>query len=185
MQKNISWQGKAYHSLENCILINTENGFEVNSIITGLHEQIIYRVEYFIKTNKNWEVVFFEIMSNLSGKSQSFNFKSDGKGNWTSNDKPNGQFTGCIDIDISLTPFTNTLPINRLNLSKNEQQKINVLYIDILNRQIKSVQQRYTRLSKYQYKYENVPNDFEAIITVDDFGLVVNYPDLFERNHNR
>lgn len=181
MQKNILWQGKAYHSLENCVLINTENGFEVNSVITGLHEQVIYRVEYFIKTNKNRETIFFEIKSNLNGVIQSFRFESDGKGNWLTNDKPAGQFTGCIDIDISLTPFTNTLPISRLNLSKNEQQELNVLYIDILNREIKPVQQRYTRLSTYQYKYENVPNDFEAVITVDDLGLVINYPELFER----
>ena len=32
-----------------------------------------------------------------------------------------------------------------------------------------------------EYKFENVPNDFEAIITVDEWGLVVNYPELFVR----
>ena len=181
MQKNILWRGKAYHSLENCILINTENGFEINSVIIGLYEQVIYKVEYFIKTNTDWKTVFFEIKSNLSGANQTFSFESDGKGNWLTNGKHAAQFNGCIDIDISITPFTNTLPINRLSLSKNEQQKINVLYIDILNYEIKPVQQYYTRLSKYKYKYQNVPNDFEAIITVDEFGLIVNYPRLFER----
>jgi hypothetical protein len=181
MQKNILWRGIANQSLENCILTSTKNYIEINSVIIGLHEQVIYKVEYFIKTNKDWEATFFEIKSTLAGENQSFGFESDGKGNWITNGKPAEQFNGCIDIDISLTPFTNTLPINRLNLSENERQKINILYIDILNRQIKPVQQHYTRLSKYKYKYENVPNDFEAIITVDEFGLIVNYPELFER----
>jgi len=67
---------------------------------------------------------------------------------WTENGKPAEQFNGCIDIDISLTHFTKSLAINRLNLSENEKQKINVLYVDLLNQQIKRVQQNYTRLFK-------------------------------------
>ena len=181
MQQNILWSGKAGQSLENCILTVTDNGTEINAVIIGLQEQVIYKVEYCIKTNKNRETIFFEIKSNLNGVIQFFSFKSNGKGMWTTNNKHASRFNGCIDVDISLTPFTNTLPINRLNLFENGQQKINVLYIDILNQEIKPVQQLYTRLSKYEYKYQNVPNDFEAIITVDEYGLVVNYPELFER----
>jgi uncharacterized protein len=45
------------------------------------------------------------------------------------------------------------------------------------------VQQKYTRLSPTNYKYENVPNDFESVIAVDDLGLVVEYPGLFKRAH--
>jgi uncharacterized protein len=60
MQKNILWAEKANQSLENCILTGTENGIEINSVIIGLQEQVIYKVEYCIKTNKNWETIFFE-----------------------------------------------------------------------------------------------------------------------------
>ncbi|PRD47727.1 putative glycolipid-binding domain-containing protein [Sphingobacterium haloxyli] len=42
-------------------------------------------------------------------------------------------------------------------------------------------EQKYWRLSAEKHKYENVPNDFEAIITIDKSGLVVSYPELFER----
>ena len=88
---------------------------------------------------------------------------------------------GCIDIDISLTPFTNSLPINRLQLQVNEVQYIKVLYIDILGRTIRSVVQQYTKISDHKYQYENVPNDFEAVITVDEWGIVTEYPGLFVR----
>ncbi len=91
------------------------------------------------------------------------------------------EFKGCIDIDISLTPFTNSLPINRLQWRLNKPQQIKVLFLDILSQEILAVQQRYTKLSETEYKFENVPNDFEAIINVDDSGMVVNYPELFVR----
>ena len=181
MQVNLLWAGQKYHSLENCILSVSDTGTEVNSVIIGGSENKIYRVEYLIKTNKNWETIFFEIKSYLNDKIDCLSFRSDGKGNWTTNGNPITQFNGCIDLDISLTPFTNTLPINRLKLSENKKHLINVLYIDVLEQQAKPVQQNYTKLSEAEYKYENVPNDFETEITVDKLGLVINYPGLFER----
>jgi hypothetical protein len=178
---NLLWIGQVYHSLESCLLSTTDAGTEVNSVIIGTFENKIYRIEYFIKTNQNWETVLLEIKSQFADKTDCLDFQSDGKGNWMTNGKHAEQFNGCIDIDISLTPFTNTLPINRLKLSESEKHLINVLYIDVLEQQTKPVRQRYTRLSETEYKYENVPNDFEAVITVDELGLVVNYPELFMR----
>lgn len=111
-----------------------------------------------------------------------FSYHSDGKGNWIKEGVPVNEFKGCVDVDISITPFTNTLTINRINLSVNEKKQIDVLYVDVLTRLIKPVRQSYKRISETEYKLESVPNDFEAVITVDKSGLVVNYPDLFERN---
>lgn len=181
MRKNILWKGKAYNSLESCFLTTTKDGTEISSVIIGCYNEIIYEVEYFIKTNKNWETVFFEIKSNLNGVTQSFTFKKEDNSDTLVIDKKMAPFDGYSDVDISLTPLTNTLPINRLLIKQKEMQKIDVLYIDILNHQIRPVQQNYTRLSKYKYKFEHVPNDFQALITVDEYGLVVDYPELFER----
>jgi hypothetical protein len=46
---------------------------------------------------------------------------------------------------------------------------------------ITSLKQKYTRLSKDTYHYENIPNDFEAEIKVDENGFVIDYPQLFNR----
>ena len=43
---------------------------------------------------------------------------------------------------------------------------------------------RFPRVSRAEPKrvlFQNVPNDFEATISVDEFGLVIYYPLLFER----
>jgi hypothetical protein len=181
MQTNILWTGQEYYSLENCLINDTAFGKEITSTIIGEHEGKIYLVEYSIRTNQNWETIFFEVFSRHSDHTQNICFESDGKGNWTHGGAPLTQFQGCIDIDISLTPFTNSLPINRLKLSQQQEQEIQVIYVNLLEQQIASVRQRYRRLSETEYHYENVPKDFEATIQVDKQGFVIDYPSLFVR----
>jgi hypothetical protein len=181
MQRNILWAGREYHSLENCLVNATQTGFEVNSTIIGEYDRKIYKVEYRIRTNRNWETVLLEIKSQHSSHREHLILKSDTKGNWTANGRQANQFNGCIDVDIPLTPFTNTLPINRLRLVPKEERQISVIYLDLLKHQVKPVYQKYTRLSRTEFQYENVPNDFEAKIEVDELGLVVDYPALFVR----
>jgi hypothetical protein len=179
MQTNILWTGREYYSLENCLVTNTGSGSEISSVIVGKYNNLIYRVDYTIRTNQNWETVFTEISYRHNNASDHFVFEGDGKGNWSRNGAPAAGFAGCLDVDIPLTPFTNSLPINRLKLTDNEEREIQVIYIDLLETEIKLVRQKYTRLSKAEYHYENIPNDFEAKITVDESGFVIDYPSLF------
>ena len=57
-QSNIIWCGKLYHSIESCILTKTGVGNEITSTIVGDYKNKIYKVEYHIKTTKNWETTF-------------------------------------------------------------------------------------------------------------------------------
>lgn len=169
---NLQWKGQADNSIENCVFTADNSGTQAAAVIAGNYGKLLY----LIKTNPNWETVYFEINAHIGDKETRFSFHGDGKGNWR-----NVDLNGCIDIDISLTPFTNSLPINRLHLKIGERRIVDVLYVDVLERQIKKVQQAYTRISTFKYQYENVPNDFEAVITVDRSGFVMDYPGLFVR----
>ena len=42
-------------------------------------------------------------------------------------------------------------------------------------------QQRYTNLGGGRYRFESLDDDFTADLTVDEAGLVVDYPGLFRR----
>jgi uncharacterized protein len=181
MQTNLLWTGREYYSLENCLVNTTDEGTTVNSVIVGKYNETLYRVDYEIRINKNWQVTAFTLKGRHSNQSLHWKFAGDGNGNWTTGGKPADEFKGCIDIDIPLTPFTNTLPVNRLKLMPGSSQQIRVLYLDVLEQRISTVKQQYTRLSDTEYQYENVPNDFEATITVDASGFVVDYPQLFVR----
>ena len=165
------------------MLTITDKGAAINSTIVGIYANTLYKIEYRIRTNHHWETTSFEIKSQLYNTIEIIDIRKEGKESWYVNGQADQKFNGCIDIDISLTPFTNTLPINRLKLLEKEEEQIKVLYVDVLGRKMMPVQQKYTKLSQTDYKYENVPNVFESVIVVDDLGLVVKYPGLFKRTY--
>lgn len=181
MQQNIIWQGIEYHSLENCIINTTEKAVSVRSVIVGHYEGALYQVGYQLYANARWETERLDVMYQLRNKVKEIHLRSDMKGNWWLNDVPAPQFEGCLDVDITLTCLTNTLPIRRLDFTDQPTHGIKVVYVDVLDDTVLPVSQQYTRQDSGLYKFENVPNDFEALIKVDDEGLVMFYPELFER----
>ncbi|MBL0912112.1 MAG: putative glycolipid-binding domain-containing protein [Bacteroidia bacterium] len=179
--EQILWTGRAYYSLEHCQLYGTAGGMRVESVIAGIYEGNIYRVDYRLHTNPQWETQYLELQSRYGDRWENIVLKSDTRDSRTLNGQPAPQFDGCLDVDIPLTPFTNTLPIRRLDLREGEEQLISIIYLDLIAGEIRPVQQKYRRISEYVYHYENVPNDFEADIQVNAEGLVVDYPGLFVR----
>jgi hypothetical protein len=181
MIKDILWKGIKYNSLENCIVTIQNDQQKINSTINGDYDKILYKINYEISTTLTWETVYFEINAQLNEQVKNLRLEKAGHGRWLVNGVPAANFKDCIDIDISLTPFTNSLPVNRLDLNIGETKLIHVLYFDVFNWTIQPVQQRYTRVADLTYQYENVPNDFEALVIFDEEGIVVSYPGLFER----
>lgn len=180
-QFNILWTGREYYSLENCLVNITAAGAEITSVIVGRYENKLYRVDYHIKTDEDLESDLLHITSRHSNRELTLRIQRGADGQWTVNGEKNGLFDGCTDFDIAVTPFTNTLPINRLKMKIDQEQPVRVIYFDPFEQTIRPVQQKYLRLSDTKYHYENIPNDFEADIVVDENGLVVDYPLLFTR----
>jgi hypothetical protein len=53
------------------------------------------------------------------GEQRKLELISDGRGKWTdASGNPLPALDGAIDMDLSVSPFTNTLPIRRLRLPK-------------------------------------------------------------------
>ena len=180
IQHNILWFGIEYFSLENCLVESTPDGLIINSIIVGLYKDEIYRVKYDLLLDENWKTESCLIDARIGNKLKRIDLLKEGNV-WLLNGEPQPEFNNCIDVDIPLTPLTNSLPINRLNLSVGQETIIDIVYIDLLEDIIKPVKQKYRRLSVEMFKYENIPNDFEAEIKVDAAGFVVDYPQLFKR----
>jgi hypothetical protein len=83
-----------------------------------------------------------------------------------------------------LTPFTNTLPINRLNLTEGDSKEIEVVYFDLPSSNFSPLKQRYTNLGNGIYKYESLASGFTANLEVDNEGFVINYPGIWQRVFN-
>ena len=95
---------------------------------------------------------------------------------------PMPEYTGAIDVDLAMTPFTNTLPIRRLGLAVGAAADIIVVYVTFPDLAVSADPQRYTRLAERTYRFESLDGGFVRDIEVDEHGLVVTYPGLFRRD---
>ena len=177
--RRILWKGIYYNTLE-YLHIQSDTSHLIEGNITGLVNEQPLHVCYKIETNTQWNIssVHIKVLEHAEKELQFT--KSDNR--W--HDKQgtiHAIFDACTDIDISLTPFTNTLPINRLRLPVGGSAEIAVLYFDLPAMDVKPVKQRYTRLAEDRYKYESLSSGFTAELLVDEGGLVINYPQIWER----
>jgi hypothetical protein len=138
-------------------------------------------ISYKITTDQMWNVlsVLIEVQTVTAF---TISLERTSGGNWINEEGVRlPEFDECTDIDISLTPFTNSLPINRLNLTRGDSKVIDVIYINLPKSGYKPVKQRYTNLGEGFYKYESLDSGFVSDIEVDDNGYVINYPGLWQR----
>ena len=119
----------------------------------------------------------------LVGGDRAIDLTGDGAGRWTERSgAPFPHLDGAIDVDITATPFTNTLPIRRLDLRRDQAEVIEVVYVEVPALTVTRRRQRYTCLEPgRRYRFESLDSGFTREIEVDDDGLVRTYPDLFRR----
>ncbi|MFS0557980.1 putative glycolipid-binding domain-containing protein [Brevibacillus sp. 179-C9.3 HS] len=180
---DVIWKPSTGAGYEHVRIHEGANRILVNSMVIGKRDDAtITRIHYDIVLDSNW--VTREVSLGMMGEERALHLVSDGRGKWTNAAGESvPELFGCIDIDISCTPFTNTLPIRRLSFTPLEPQSIQVAYFSAYELTYKQVQQQYTLLenrgetSVYQYR----AGTFVENITVDSNGLVLIYPELFMR----
>jgi hypothetical protein len=185
MLRKILWLNQGDTGLEHFSMRQDDEKITADGIVIGVEENVSFRIRYKILCDPNWCVRKVEVQS-LDETEFRRSFVSDGAGNWN-DDSANSMadLKDCLDVDITATPFTNTLPIQRLRLSPGESAEIKVVYFIIPQIQVSVVPQRYTCLETNstggKYKFESLDTGFTAVITVDADGLVEDYPQLFKR----
>jgi uncharacterized protein len=182
MKTEVIWDQLIDRGLEHLIL-NQDAQIEARGLVVGMLKDAAYRVQYQIVCDLGWNVKRVRVGDLLNNEEISF-FKGQ-ESDWVDE---RGQviqsLRGCTEVDIMVTPFTNTLPIRRLNLAQGESQEMAVVYIAVPDLDMSRVEQRYTCLSKDKnggvYRYENLKSGFTSDLRVDAEGLVVDYPGIFK-----
>jgi uncharacterized protein len=171
--------------LEHLRLLTSDGGVEANGLVIGLEAGRPFRIGYEVRCDGRWRVREVRAAAPDSGPPV-LELLADGKGRW----KRGGgesvpELDGCIDVDISATPFTNTLPIRRLGLKPGEFEELTVAYIRVPELLVGLERQRYgcleARADGGLYRFEALPSGFTAELPVDADGLVMDYPGLFRR----
>jgi hypothetical protein len=99
----------------------------------------------------------------------------DSEQRWWASDGEADALTGCVDVDLGISPCTNTLPIRRLNLAIGGQGMTRAAWILFPDLTVQPDEQRYTRIGERIYLYQS--DTARRHIEVDDVGLTVRYED--------
>ncbi len=183
MIRQMMWQALYAPGFEHSEIVFTPEGLTASGLVIGVENDLPFRIRYQISTYPDGSVSTVEIVD-LWDTARHIELYGDDTGEWTdAADAPLAELNGCLDVDISVTPLTNTLPIRRLRPQVGETHTIQAVYIEIPQMQVSAAEQRYTCLSTSPqgtlYRYEQ--NEFQADVLVDKDGLVVNYAGLFKR----
>jgi hypothetical protein len=184
MRRTLVWSTWDQRGLQHANIVDTADGVLVDGVILGMHRERPYRSEYWIQLDTDWRVR--RLIVQAHGTDRTLDLRSDGQGRWGGEDgTPILPLAGCIDVDLSATPITNSLPVRRLALSARASAELLVAYVAIPDLEIHATRQRYTCLGpadgRILYRYESLGSGYSTNLAFDDDGAIADYPGTFRR----
>ncbi|EKU45253.1 hypothetical protein C272_15282 [Brevibacterium casei S18] len=91
--------------------------------------------------------------------------------------------SGALDCDLGLCPLTNTMPIRRLDVQTDtaDEHPLTMAWIDMPSLEVIAGPQIYAGIDAEHVRYTSGTRDFTAELTLDEDGIVIDYPQLAER----
>ena len=195
------WRSADGCRVEHLHLLRDGRMWAADGVIVGVHggtatsdatSAIPLRAHYAILLDARWHVR--QVSVDIAGRAP-LRLRADGNGRWeTGLAEPLPDFDGILDVDLSLTPFTNTIPIRRLGLAAGQEHAIRTLYIDVPSLALSVATQRYVCDTPFgrqngqdkgadhgRYAYGSVTTGAAVDLSVDGQGLVIDYPLTFHR----
>ncbi|WLR42066.1 putative glycolipid-binding domain-containing protein [Bacillus carboniphilus] len=178
---NVFWENKEDIGAELLTIDYQKATIVSESLVLLAKTGASYKRSYLLVLGKDWCTRKVEVYDQENN--ENICLHSNRVGNWFQGDSHLKQLDGAIDVDISITPFSNSLPINRLKWVKDQTRTLEMVYINALSFEVEKIEQQYTYLGEFSEgrKFQYRCRDYNTVITVDDHGLVLQYPGVFNR----
>ncbi len=186
IDRTLFWAPWAGPGLEHLRLRTADIGYVATGTVLGMSDGQPFRLQYKIKCDSDWRVrkVLLDCLGPQGSRERIL--RATGRGQWKDDSgEILAELDGCQDVDIAVTPFTNTLAIRRLKLRPGQRADLRVAFIDMPNLQIRPVEQRYAcveqRPDGMTVTYEGLFRKFKVDLPLDSDALVIDYPEAFRR----
>jgi hypothetical protein len=103
--------------------------------------------------------------------------------NWRVDGCDRHDLSGCEEIDMSVTPFCNTLALLRFGPPPGAEGELTTLYVGVPQLSLRPSRQRYERIGPREFMYVDlgIYSGFRARLNVDANAIVQSYENLYER----
>jgi len=181
MKETRLWRNKENTSLEYSSLQSIGDGFLLEGTVVTVLERYPSVVNYKVKCDGGWRTRHVDVAVKNTVTDSQLRLTVNEKQQWQKNQDALPFADGVFDVDFEISPATNTLPIHRLNLKIGESQETEAVWVRFPSLKLERLKQRYSRLSGRCYKYEAPTLGFEALLEVDESGLIGKYGELWTR----
>jgi hypothetical protein len=138
-------------------------------------------LEYQILCDQAWRTRQVSLRQAFRGGIRTMALARKPDNSWTVDGDMAPELSGCLDVDIAVTPSTNALPINRLRLPVGERADAVAAWVQVPSLEVTPLAQSYERVSECGYRYRALKSGFEAHLDVDDLGLPIAYGAIWRR----
>jgi uncharacterized protein len=181
LERVVVWKSHAINGADYCALRRTAEGWLLKGSVIGVLEgQRPMLASYEVCCDDKWLTRRVHLERTIDNDTKRLSLSVESGGLWRSSGQEVPEVRGLLDVDLAVTPATNTLPIRRLDLGIGRSESVSAVWIKFPELEMQLLCQRYTRIARNIYQYES-DTGFQSEITVDDLGLVVNYDGGWER----
>jgi uncharacterized protein len=173
----VLWQGVETGALDRCRLEAGPQGLWLSGTVLTPEHGTPLDVRYRVEAGPDGLTRRVEL--ELDGGAIRRVLLADGAGTWRWDGGPAlPEVAGSLDVDLTVTPATNTLPIRRLaGLEAGQAADLQVAWVQFPDLEVIPSAQRYRRLAPDRWRFST--DDFQADLLVDPDGLVLDYEGLF------
>ena len=181
LERALVWRRLDGPGAEYFALTSTEAGWQLEGAVVRADANRPLRVQYRIECDASWHTRRVHVEMQTGTTRRHLELAAGDERRWWQGDRERVELRGCLDIDLGVTPSTNTLPIRRLQLPIGAYADVTAAWIRFPELTVEPLSQRYTRLEERRYRYASRGGSFVAELAVDEMGLVVRYGDWWVR----
>jgi uncharacterized protein len=173
----VLWQDVETGALDRCRLEAGPSGLRLSGTVLTAEFGTPLDVRYLVEADRDGLTRRVEL--ELDGGATRRVLLADGAGHWAWEGGPElAEVAGSLDVDLTVTPATNTLPIRRLaDLEGGRAADLHMAWVQFPGLEVLPSAQRYERLAADRWRFST--GEFQADLLVDPDGLVLDYGGLF------
>jgi len=164
-----------------CRVVTHAQGWEMRGTAVFLHQGQPARLTYLLEGDPGWTTRRGEVQGFLGNTTVDVRVARSPEGSWTFNGAAVPALDSYGHLDFSFTPATNFPHFRQLALAVGQAADLPVVWLELPGDGLQLLPQRYMRRTATAYWYEAPSVGYAALLELTEDGLILRYPDLWER----